>query len=184
MKSPLCFVVEPANGRLYDNVRENGLIVSASKEDHTTTARFATVISTPIGYNGPIQEGDSVMVHHNTFRKYFNMKGKEVYGPAHFRDNTFLVEDVYMYKHDGKFYCPAPYCMVRPIKNENADDIKTTNALLLQVGELVYGNEELRALGVNDGDIVGFTQDAEYEFRVNDEILYRMFTRNIYGVKK
>jgi hypothetical protein len=33
--------------------------------------------------------------------------------------------------------------------------------------------------GVFDGDMVAFTPDSEYEFLVNGEKLYRMFTRNI-----
>ena len=54
MKSPFYFIVEPVGGKSYDNVRDNGLIVSSSKEDHKATNRFALVINTPIGYTGPV----------------------------------------------------------------------------------------------------------------------------------
>ena len=179
MKSLLCFVVEPVGGKLYSSTRDNGLVVSTSKEDHTATNRFAVVKSTPIGYDGPIQPGDTVMVHHNTFRKYFDIRGKEVYGPAHFRDNTFLVEEVFMYEKDGEMKCVSPYCMVRPVGNDSSDIVEADAKEAQQRGEMVYSNPELNELGVFDGDIVAFTPDSEYEFLVNGEKLYRMFTRNI-----
>lgn len=77
MKSPFYFIVEPVGGKSYDNVRDNGLIVSSSKEDHKATNRFALVINTPIGYTGPVSIGDTVVVHHNVFRTYFDMKGEK-----------------------------------------------------------------------------------------------------------
>ena len=39
--------------------------------------------------------------------------------------------------------------------------------------------EELKKLGVKVGDEVSFTPESEYEFYVEDEKLYRMFTNNI-----
>ncbi len=42
-----------------------------------------------------------------------------------------------------------------------------------------YINQELIDLGVKEGDEVSFTPDSEYEFYVDGEKLYRMFTNNI-----
>jgi hypothetical protein len=179
MKSPLCFLVEPVGGKLYSSTRENGLVVSTSKEDHTATNRFAVVKSTPIGYSGPIIEGDVVMVHHNTFRKYFDIRGKEVYGPAHFRDTLFLVEDVFLYKRDGEMRCVDPYCLVKPMHIDGKDMMQAAEKERPLLGEMVYSNSELESMGVFDGDMVAFTPDSEYEFLVDGERLYRMFTRNI-----
>jgi hypothetical protein len=77
MRSPFYFIVEPLGGEKYEAVRQNGLIVSVSQEDHSATNRFATVINTPIGYDGPIEPGDTIVVHHNIFRVYYDMKGRE-----------------------------------------------------------------------------------------------------------
>ena len=35
---------------------------------------------------------------------------------------------------------------------------------------------------VNVGDIVTFTRDSEYEFRINDNVFYRVPTKNIVAV--
>jgi len=44
-------------------------------------------------------------------------------------------------------------------------------------GELVYFNELLT--DVKSGDIIAFSPDSEYEFRIDDEVLYRMYNKNI-----
>jgi hypothetical protein len=44
-------------------------------------------------------------------------------------------------------------------------------------GQVVFKNEDMTEVKV--GDIVSFTPDSEYEFRINNEILYRMYNRNI-----
>ena len=90
MRSPFYFIVEPVGGKSYDNVRESGLIISTSKEDHKATNRFATVINTPIGYDGPIEAGDTLVVHHNVFRSYYDMKGKERKSMSHLKDNLYI----------------------------------------------------------------------------------------------
>ena len=47
------------------------------------------------------------------------------------------------------------------------------------MGIVKYNNQELKNLGVRVGDEVSFTPESEYEFYVEDEKLYRMFTDNI-----
>jgi hypothetical protein len=55
--------------------------------------------------------------------------------------------------------------------------ISTLSGLEELWGEVIFKNEDMNDLEV--GDIVSFTPDSEYEFRINDEILYRMFNKNI-----
>ena len=89
MRCPNQFLVKPAGGRRYDNVSKYGdveFITSSSQEDHTVSNRYAEVISTPIMYDGPIEAGDTLLVHHNVFKKYYDMKGREKSGPCHFRN--------------------------------------------------------------------------------------------------
>jgi hypothetical protein len=181
MKSPLYFVVEPVGDKLYDSTTDYGLILSASKEDHTATNRFATVIATPIGYTGEIVPGDTLMVHHNVFRKYFDVRGKEKYGPSHFRDSTFFIDfdQFFLYKHDDVWKAPHPYCMVKPVENDNSTIIKSTDMESPLVGILKYGNEYLYSKGLKDGDMISFQPESEYPFTVDGEKLYRMFSKNI-----
>ena len=57
-------------------------------------------------------------------------------------------------------------------------NIENNNHLHL-VGELVYSNRELEKIGLKEGDTVAFQPHSEYEFKVDGEVLYRMFTQNI-----
>ena len=82
MKSPYCFIVKPLDGKRYNNTKSIGgidLVVSTSQEDHTVSNRIGIVVSTPIGYEGEITEGDLLLVHHNVFKYYNDIKGRHSY---------------------------------------------------------------------------------------------------------
>ena len=46
-------------------------------------------------------------------------------------------------------------------------------------GILKYGNKQLEKLNVYPGDRISFQPNSEYEFNIDDEKLYRMYTSNI-----
>lgn len=184
MQSPYHFIIKPRGGRRYDNIKENGLIISTSQEDHTVTNRYGIVESVPMGYEGEIKKGDTLLVHHNTFRKYYDMKGRERSGPAFVKDDIYVVDhsQFFLYKSKGEWKAPNPYCFIRPVKNEeikfgniNEEEIQE----LFLIGEIAYINNQLLKLGLKVGDKISFTPESEYAFNVDGEKLYRMFTRNI-----
>jgi hypothetical protein len=187
MQSPTQFLITPVGGRRYDNIKKIGgidFITSSSQEDHTVANRYGEVIATPIGYEGDIEPGDILLVHHNVFKLYYDMQGREKSGPSHFVNNVFMVEpdQFFLYKRDGKWHTHSRYCFVRPLDNENCSIFNmniedNTKAHLL--GQMVYSNKELDSLGIREGDVVGFQPHSEYEFKVDGEVLYRMFTSNI-----
>jgi co-chaperonin GroES (HSP10) len=47
------------------------------------------------------------------------------------------------------------------------------------VGTIRYINEQLESFGLKEGDEISFKPESEYEFTVDGEKLYRMFTDNI-----
>ena len=173
------FIVRPAEGKRYANEKD-GLLVSTSEEDHLFSNRYAEVLETPIYYNGPIKVGDTLLVHHNVFKFYNDMKGKKRSGRSFFKDDKFFIEpdQYFMYKNEDGWHAFDKYCFVRPIKTEESVIFKNCKEEPL-VGELVYSNDQLEALGVKSGDKISFTPESEYEFMVDDEKLYRMFTDNI-----
>ena len=173
------FIVRPSEGKRYTN-EKNGLVVSTSEEDHLFSNRYAEVIETPINYNGPIETGNTLLVHHNVFKFYNDMKGKKKSGRSFFKDDKFFIEpdQYFMYKNESGWHAYDKYCFVRPIKTEESVIFKNCKEEPL-TGELVYSNDQLESLGVRPGDKVSFTPDSEYEFIVDGEKLYRMFTNNI-----
>lgn len=183
MKSPFYFIAKPMKGKRYDNTKEIGgieLITSTSEEDHKFSNRFAEVVETPLGYEGPITVGDTLIVHHNVFKFYNDMKGRQKSGKSFFRDDIFFVdtEQFYMYKHDDKWYAVDRYCFVRPIPAIETYIKKPFTEEPL-MGQMVYPNDYLFSQGVKPGDYVCFKPDSEYEFTVDGEKMYRMFDHQI-----
>ena len=79
MKSLYQFLVKPYFDR-YDNTRYidgKELIINTSIEDHKFVSKKAVVVSTPAAFDTDIRPGDIVYVHHNIFRRYYDMKGRE-----------------------------------------------------------------------------------------------------------
>lgn len=183
MRSPFYFLVKPVNGRRYDNIKKLGdveIITSVSQEDHTSSNRFAEVVSTPIGYTGEISVGDILLVHHNVFKIYYDMKGRERSGFSFLKDDMFFVDfdQFFLYLHNDVWMAHSKYCFIKPSKiKDNYLATSLTEQPLL--GTIRYINKELIDLGLSEGDEVTFEPESEYEFNVNGEKLYRMFTNNI-----
>ena len=183
MRSPYNFIVTPVKNRRYDNTKQLGdvdLITSVSQEDHMASNRYATVIETPINYTGPIRVGDILLVHHNVFKFYYDMYGRQKSGRSYLKDNLFLVdsEQFFLYKQNNKWHAHDKYCFVKPLSTKKSTIYKNCKEEPL-CGVIKYINTELKNLGVKEGDHISFTPESEYEFTVDGEKLYRMFTNNI-----
>lgn len=183
MRSPYQFIVRPVNNKRYDNTRDFGgieFVVSTSEEDHKFSNRYAEVVSTPLNYTGEICEGDILLVHHNVFKYYNDMKCRHKSGKSFFRDNDFFIdpEQFFMYKKGSTWKAYDKNCFVKPI---DAIDtyIKKPFSEEPLMGIMKYPNEYLRSKGVNEGDYVTFCPDTEYEFTVDGEKLYRIYDSQI-----
>ena len=183
MKSPYCFIVTPVNDRRYDNQKEIGgvnFITSVSEEDHTASNRFAIVVETPIGYKGPIKKGDTLLVHHNVFKFYNDMKGQRRSGKSFFKDDLFFVdtEQFFMW-HDGdKWNAYDRHCFVESIDKTESYLYKPFLKEPL-VGIMRYPSRALEMLGIQKGALVSFTPDSEYEFDVDGVKMYRIHDHQI-----
>ena len=183
MQSPFDFIVKPIDGKRYNNTKEVGgieLIVNTSEEDYKFSNRQAEVVEVPYKYDGPVKIGDTLLVHHNVFKFYNDMKGRRKSGRSFFRDDIFFIEpdQFFLYKRDGKWHTYNRYCFVKPIPAiESYIKKPFTNEPLM--GEMRFPNAYLIEQGVRAGDKVCFKPDSEYEFEVDGEKLYRMFDHQI-----
>jgi hypothetical protein len=82
-----------------------------------------------------------------------------------------------MYHNGTEWKSVDDWCFVRPIDKENP--YLYEKALEENTGELVYGNKRLASRGVDNGSLIKFSKNSEYQFMVNDELLYRMNTRDV-----
>ena len=183
MKSPFYFIVKPLNDKRYNNTKNiEGLefVTSTSEENHKAANREGVVVATPLGYKGDIKRGDVLLVHHNVFKFYNDMKGRQKSGKSFFKDNLFFIEQdqFFMYKHNDVWHCHDRYCFVQPIPKEESFISKLGTEEPL-IGIMKYSNDYLSSQGVNQGDRICFKPDSEYEFMVDNEKLYRMYDHQI-----
>jgi hypothetical protein len=176
MKSLYDFIVSPLEGR-YNNTKKIGgktLIINTKIETFKNVSKEAVVIEVPAAYRTKIKKGDKVFVHHNIFRRFYDIKGKEKNSRSYFKDNMYFCDPMQIYMYNNKSH--LNYCFVSPIKNI---DKLSNNKEQTQLGILKYTNKTLEALGITPGTLVTFTPDSEFEFVVNSERLYCMKSNNI-----
>ena len=183
MRSPFYFIAKPINGKRYDNTKDLAgveFIVSTSEEDHKFSNRYAEVVELPLGYKGPISPGDILLVHHNVFKYYNDMRGRQKSGKSFFKDDSFFIEpdQFFMYKKGSTWNAYDRYCFVKPVAAKDSYIKKPFTEEPL-MGEMKYPNEYLISKGINQGDMVCFTPDSEYEFTIDGEKLYRIFDHQI-----
>ena len=183
MKSPTQFIVSPINKKRYNNSKQIGgkdIIISTSQEDFKFSNREGEVIEVPLNYKGEIKKGDTLLVHHNVFKYYYDMKGRQRSGKSFLKDDYFLIdeEQFFLYKKNNKWHTHDRYCFVKPIGKEDSIIFKNTKNEPL-MGKLYYVNDYLKSKGLKRGDIVSFAPDSEYEFVVDDETLYRIYDHQI-----
>tara|TARA_B110000467_G_scaffold127736_1_gene120959 strand:- start:221 stop:814 length:594 start_codon:yes stop_codon:yes gene_type:complete len=176
MKSLYDFIVSPLKDR-YNNTKKIGgktLIINTKIETFKNVSKEAVVIEVPAAYKTKIKKGDKVFVHHNIFRRFYDIKGKEKNSRSYFKDNMYFCDPMQIYMYDNKSH--LNYCFVSPVKNI---DKLSNNKEQNQLGILKYTNNTLEALGITPGTLVTFTPDSEFEFIINGERLYCMKSNNI-----
>ena len=175
MKSVYNFVVTP-KGKRYNNTKkvdDSELILNTEIFNHQYINREATVISTPIVGDTNIQPKDTVILHHNVFRRWHNQYGVEKNSRSYFNENTYLVnhDQIFLYKRNNNWIAPKGYCFVKPLKATNQFNVDQEKPLQ---GVVKYSDGTVEV-----GDLVGFRPSSEYEFIVDNERLYRVLSNFI-----
>jgi hypothetical protein len=175
MKSVHNFVVTPKGDR-YNNTKEiegGSLILNTEIYNHQFVNREATVISTPIAGHTDIQAQDTVLVHHNVFRRWNDVKGREKNSRSFFNESTYFIapDQIFLYKRHNEWIVPNGYCFVSPLKT--VDQLNTESEIPL-MGIVKYSDNT-----VDVGDLVGFRPSSEYEFIIDGQRLYRVLSNFI-----
>jgi hypothetical protein len=180
MTSVFSFIVKPV-GERYDNevsIEGKNLILNTKIESFKSVNNLAEIVSVPLAYSTDIEVGDLVIIHHNVFRRFYDIRGKQKDSRSHFLENMYFcdIDQIYLYKKTDKWKAFGDRCFIKPIKNNNSLEQDKERKL---IGILKYGNSSLEALEISEGDLVGYTPNGEFEFVVDKQRLYCMKSNDI-----
>ena len=175
MKAPFDFVIEPKGNR-YNNTKkvgEKNLILNTEIYNHQFVNREAIVKSIPTAFKTDIKPGDTIITHHNVFRRWHDIKGKEKNSRSFFNENTYLIKEdqIFLYKRNKDWQALKGYCFVQPLKSKDKFNVEQERPLvgIIKYTDCSYEKEEL----------IGFTPNSEYEFVIDGQRLYRVMTKFI-----
>ena len=182
MQSLYSFIIQPKNGRYTNevNVGDKKLIINTTMDDHKFVNRVGVVMSVPLMGDTDLSVGDEVIVHHNVFRRFYDVRGVEKNSSSYFKEDMYFCyyDQIFLYKHNNQWKAPGNFCFVKPILKKEKQIISDEKEQK-RIGILKYGNSSLEAFKIHEGDLVGFSPSSEYEFIIEEDRLYRMRTNDI-----
>ena len=166
------FIITPI-GERYNNSKKVGdkdLILNTEIFNHQFVNRLAKVIATPLLFSSPINLGDEVIVHHNIFRRWHDVKGREKNSRSYWKEDKYLISEdqIFLYNQNG-WKAMLGFSFVKPLKAINKFNTNNERPL---IGVVKYSDGTF-----NKEELVGFTPNSEYEFIVNGERLYRVMNK-------
>ena len=115
----------------------------------------------------PVFNGDTVVVHHNVFRKYYDMKGKEKFSSSKIRGTTYLAShlEVFAFNSGDGWKSIEPYIFMSSDQTHNGEVLVS-----------YIGSEDD---GIIPGERLYYRPDSEYEFIIDGVKMYRVPKSNI-----
>jgi hypothetical protein len=170
MQSIFNFIVAPKHGRSTSKKDISGkeLLLNTEVQNHHYTSRLGVVTNTPLAVDSEIKIGDEVIVHHNVFRRFRDIRGKEKNSKAYYKEDAFFVQpdQIYAYKRNTEWEALEGYCFVKPIKAKETFAMHNEQPA---IGIVKYASD-----GFETGALVGFKPGMEYEFNIEGQRLYRV----------
>jgi len=132
MNSVFNFIVKPFDERNNNKIKvdESELILNTEMQNHQYVSRHGVVIATPLATCSEVKQGDEVIVHHNVFRRFYDVRGKEKNSKSYFKEDLFFVQQdqVYAYKRGGKWKAISGFSFIKPLQDE--DMFKLNNEVI------------------------------------------------------
>ena len=174
MKAYKDFIISPIGDR-YNNskkVDDKDLILNTEIFNHQFINRLALVLETPILFDTPINNNDQVILHHNVFRRWHDVKGREKNSRSYWKEDKYIVsaDQIFLYKKKDWMAMPG-YSFVQPLQATNKFNIEKERPL---IGSIKYSDGSF-----DKNVLVGFKPGSEYEFVIEGKRLYRVLNKFI-----
>jgi len=174
MKAYKDFIISPI-GERYNNSKKIGdkeLILNTEIYNHQFVNRLAKVLDIPLLFDSPININDEVIVHHNVFRRWCDVKGRERNSKSYWKEDKYLIskDQIFLYKHEDWKTTPG-FSFIKPLKAINSFNTKDERPLM---GIIKYSDGTF-----NKEELVGFRPGIECEDFIDGERLYRVMNKFI-----
>jgi hypothetical protein len=165
------YIIEPIGDRYNNSIRvgKKELVLNTEVFNHQYINRHAKIIATPLLFHSPLNVGDEVIVHHNIFRRWHDVKGRERNSRSYWKENKYIISEDQIYLYNNK--AMPGYSFVKPLKSTNKYNLEKERPL---IGVVKYSDGTF-----NKEELVGFIPSMEYEFIINGERLYRIMNKFI-----
>ena len=165
------YIISPIGDRYNNSIRVGNkkLILNTEVFNHQYINRRAKIIATPLLFHSPLNVGDEVIVHHNIFRRWHDVKGRERNSRSYWKENKYIISEDQIYLYNNK--AMPGYSFVKPLKSTNKYNLEKERPL---IGVIKYSDGTF-----NKEELVGFIPSMEYEFIINGERLYRIMNKFI-----
>ena len=173
MKAPFNYIIYTEHR--YNNETDSGLVINTeiTERDGEFVNRVGTVVAAPIHDMLYIPVGSKVIVHHNIFRRWYDVRGIEKNGSAFWSENEYIVgqESIYAYDSgDGWVSCDE-FVFIDPLEDRTG----LLNTRRPYVGYIHIGNDKSPPVGAK----IAFTPNSEYFFEIDGKRLYRVYLKDI-----
>ena len=168
------YIVSPIGSRYNNSVKigKQELILNTEVYNHQFVNRLAKVIATPMLFQSPINVGDEVIVHHNIFRRWHDIKGREKNSRSYWKENKYIISEDQIYLHKKKHWMAMPgFSFIKPIKQDDKFSLENEKAL---IGIVKYSDGMFK-----NNELVGFKPRMHCEDFINNERLYRVLNKFI-----
>ena len=183
MKSVFNYIVSPVKSR-YNNKKsistddgDKEIILNTEIFNHHSVSRNAIVVSVPTQVQGDISVGDEVVIHHNIFRRWHDVRGVERDSSSFISEDMYTcsVDQMYLHKKDNEWRALSGYSFIQPVESNDNFSMDKEKPLMgfIKYLPLDYPDD------VSIGDLVGFTPNSEFEFVIDGVRMYRVLTRDI-----
>ena len=168
------FIVEPFGSASTSkkNINNKSFILNTEMQNHNYVNRIGIVKCLPLINKTDIKVGDKIIVHHNVFREYYDVRGKQKRSRSFFKENLYLVSEdqIFAYKNK-KWECLPGFCFLKPIKETKMFSVDFEKP---GIGVVKYTDGS-----IEKNSLVGFKLGFEYDFYIENQKLYRVPTNQI-----
>jgi len=165
MQSVFNYLVAPKGDRTvgFKKIEGQTLLLNTDLQNHSYTNRVGTVLNLPLVGNEELRVGDEIIVHHNVFRRFRDVRGNEKDSKNYLSEDVYTVQadQIYAFKRDGEWKALKGFCFIKPIKEDKMFSLDFERPL---IGIVKLGNDEIK-----NESLVGFRPNSEYEFVIEGQ---------------